>query len=190
MIRNTLFVLPLAAVLLTLLSSADAQTINASLAGVITDPAGAVVAGAKVEIVNTATDVPLTVFSHADGSYTAPSLPAGTYNVTVSAAGFKTDRRTSVILDVSQSARLDLRLEVGAVTESVDVTGTAPLLDATTSSVGAVVDSTKMANLPLNQRNPFSLVFLTPGVTGTVTLQFNQANISANGGRPGTMVTC
>ncbi|MBV9082598.1 MAG: carboxypeptidase regulatory-like domain-containing protein [Acidobacteriaceae bacterium] len=168
------------------LSPARAQTIDASLSGTITDPAGASVPAAKVQIVNTGTNAAVAVFSNSDGSYDAPALPAGTYDVTVSANGFKTDRRTGVTLDVSQSARLDLHLELGSMTETVDVTATAPLLDTTTSSVGQVVDSTSIANLPLNQRNPFSLVFLAPGVTGTVSLLFNQGNISANGGRPGT----
>ncbi len=162
------------------------QTINASLTGVISDPTGAAVPGAKVEIVNNATNVATVVTTRADGTYLAPALAPGTYSVTVAAGGFKTARRNNVTLDVSEAARLDMALEVGAVTESVDVTAQAVLLDSTTSSVGTVINSTSMSNLPLNQRNPFSLAFLAPGVTGSIAVGYNSDNISMNGGRPGS----
>jgi hypothetical protein len=169
-----------------LAGAARGQTINAALTGTITDSTGAVVPGAAVRITNSATNVATEAVSHADGVYQAPSLPAGTYVVTISANGFKMARRNDVVLDVSQQARLDVALEVGAISESVDVTAQADVVDSTTSSVGAVVDSSAMSNLPLNTRNPFSLVFLAPGVTGTVDVGYNTDNFSANGGRPGT----
>jgi len=88
-----------AAALLTV--TAYGQTINASLTGAITDSTGAVVPVAKVQITNSATNVQTGVIAHEDGTYEAPSLPPGTYVVTVSAGGFKTARRTDVVLDVS-----------------------------------------------------------------------------------------
>ncbi len=163
-----------------------AQNITASLTGVVSDPTGAAVPGARVQIVNTATNVETTVTTRADGSFLAPTLVTGTYSVVVTANGFKTARRNNVTLDVSETARLDIALEVGTVSESVDVTAQAVLLDSTTSSVGTVVDSNSMANLPLNQRNPFSLAFLAPGVTGSIAVGYNSDNISMNGGRPGS----
>ncbi len=171
---------------LLLSGAAYSQTINASLTGIVTDSSGAVIPNAKVQIVSTATNAQTDAITSADGAYQAPSLPAGTYVVTVSAGGFKTAKRNDVVLDVSQTARLDISLEVGAVSESVDVTAQSEVVDSTTSSVGAVVDSTAMSNLPLNTRNPFSLVFLVPGVTGSVDIGYNTDNFSANGGRPGT----
>jgi hypothetical protein len=166
--------------------SLRAQTINASLAGTVRDATGAAVAGAKVQIVNTATNAEINISTTSDGVFQAPSLPAGRYRVSAGAAGFKTAVRNDVILEVSEQAKLDLSLEVGAVTESVDVTAHAEVIDATTSSVGEVVDSITMENVPMVDRNPYSLVFLVPGMQGDVGLTYNSGNISANGGRPGT----
>jgi len=97
----------------------------------ITDSTGAAVPAAKVQIANVATNVQTGVTTNVDGTYQAPSLPAGTYTVAVSANGFKTARRNDVVLDVSQAARLDITLEVGAVSESVDVTAQAEVVDST-----------------------------------------------------------
>lgn len=164
----------------------DAQTINASLSGTVRDPTGAAVAGAKVQIVSTATNAETAVSTNAEGNFQAPSLPPGMYSVRAGATGFKTAVRNDVVLEVSQQATLDMRLEVGAVSESVDVTAHSEVVDATTSSVGDVVDSTAMENLPMIDRNPYSLIFLAPGTVGSVGLTYNSDNISANGGRPGS----
>ena len=147
---------------------------------------GAAVPGAKVRIVNTATNVETIVTTSAEGIYQAPSVPAGTYSVSAGASGFKTAVRNDVTLEVSQEATLDISLEVGSVSESVDVTARAEVVDATTSSVGDVVDSVAMENLPMVDRNPYSLIFLVPGTVGSVGLTYNSDNISANGGRPGS----
>ncbi|MBV9083902.1 MAG: TonB-dependent receptor [Acidobacteriaceae bacterium] len=172
--------LPFAALL------SNAQTIFASLTGLVTDPSGAPVPKAEVRVVNTATNAQTVVHTRDDGTFLAPSLKPGGYTVTVSAQGFKSAVRGDVHLDVSQTARLDIHLDLGSVTETIDVTAQAPLLDTTTSSLGQVIDSKSITNLPLNERNSYSLVLLAPGVTGGPALNYNGVNISANGGRPGS----
>ena len=169
-----------------LATAVHAQTITAALSGTIHDPAGAAVPGATVRIISSTTNVETTVTTNAEGVYQAPSLPPGQYLVRASAQGFKIAVRNEVKLEVSQQATLDLTLEVGSVSESVDVTAHADVVDATTSSVGDVVESAAMENLPMIDRNPYSLIFLVPGTNGDVGLTYNSDNISANGGRPGS----
>jgi hypothetical protein len=172
--------------LITTVVNLPGQTITASLSGTVRDPAGAAVPGATVRIVSTTTNVETAVTTNAEGIYQAPSLPAGTYTVRAGASGFKTAVRNDVVLEVSQQATLDINLEVGSVSESVDVTAHAEVVDATTSSVGDVVDHAAIENLPMIDRNPYSLIFLVPGTNGSVGLTYNSDNISANGGRPGS----
>jgi hypothetical protein len=163
------------------------QVVTASLEGTVTDPTGATVPGAAVKVRNSATNVETSVKTGADGRYYVASLqPGGPYVITVEAAGFKTVERGGITLEVNQSAEVNLTLEVGATSETVQVTGAAPLLEPTTAAMGQVVDSRSILNLPLNQRNAYSLVYLVPGVTGSTNGQYNSQNISINGGRPGS----
>lgn len=162
------------------------QTITASLDGTVQDASGAVVPGAKVRITQTATNAVVNVETGADGRYVAPALPAGPYAVQIEAAGFKTLHRTGIVLQVNQAARLDFVLELGAVTETVEVTGQAPLLDAANAAVGQVIENRSIVELPLNQRNPYSLILLAPGVSGSTGMTYNEVGFSVNGGRPGT----
>jgi hypothetical protein len=163
------------------------QVITGSINGTVIDPAGAAVPNAKVRAVNTATNLEVNATTNADGGYTFPSLPpGGAYSVTVTAAGFNTEEHTGVTLEVNQAARLDFTLKIGATTETVQVTASAPLIDPTSAAMGQVVSSESILNLPLNQRNTYSLVFLAPGVQGDVSFTYNNMNFSINGGRPGT----
>jgi outer membrane receptor protein involved in Fe transport len=162
------------------------QSITASLEGVVHDSTGAVIPGAAVSVVNAATNAKYTLATGPAGRFLAPSLPPGSYVIVVEAAGFRRLERGGVELQVAQAARLDLTLEVGAVTDSIKVTGEPPLLEPATSSMGQVIETHSIVNLPLNQRNPFALIFLAPGVHGSVDRTFNSMNWSANGGRPGT----
>ncbi len=163
------------------------QLVTASLEGTVTDPTGAATPGATVRVRNSSTNVETRVTTGSDGRYFVASLqPGGPYVITVEAAGFKTEERGGVTLEVNQAARVDIALEVGSASETVQVTGEAPLLEASTAAMGQVVDNRSIVNLPLNQRNAYSLVFLVPGVTGGVNAQYNSQNISVNGGRPGS----
>jgi hypothetical protein len=163
------------------------QVISASINGAVLDPAGAAVPNAKVRAVNTSTNLEIAAATDSDGRYTFPSLPpGGPYSVIVTAAGFNTEERSGVTLEVNQAARIDFTLRIGATTETVQVTAEAPLIDATTAAMGQVVTGESIVNLPLNQRNTYSLIFLAPGVQGDVSFTYNNMNFSINGGRPGT----
>ena len=164
-----------------------AQLVTASLEGTVFDPAGAVVPGAKVRVVNNSTNLEMRAVADSDGRFSFPSLPpGGPYSVTVEAAGFSTEEMAGITLAVNQAVRIDVKLRVGSATETVKVTAEAPLVESTTAAMGQVINTQSIVNLPLNQRNAYSLVFLAPGVTGSVTNQYNSSNISINGGRPGS----
>ncbi len=163
------------------------QTITASLEGVVKDTSGAVVQGARARIAHAGTNAGVEVISGEDGRFLAPALPAGPYTVTLEAPGFKKVQRSGIVLQVNQAARIELVLEIGDVTDTVKVTAEAPLLQATTSAVGHVVDNARIVNLSLNQRNPYALAFLLPGVTGNIGISASGRNpIYVNGGRGGT----
>jgi len=156
---------------------------TAQVTGRVSDPNESVVQGARVTTTNLGTGLKRETVTNDDGYYAIPLLPPGSYQVTVQKDGFKPISRTGLTLQVEQVARLDFTLEIGAASETVQITGATPLLERETSSVGQVVDNKKIVDLPLNQRNPFSLVLLVPGVNGSVGNTFISQNFSINGGR-------
>jgi hypothetical protein len=141
-----------------------AQFETATLTGTITDPVGAVIQNATVEAINEATNVSTAVTTNEEGRYNFPSLRPGSYRVNVSAQGFKQSVSTGLVLQVNQAARYDFQLSVGAVTEQVNVAAAAPVLETETSARGAVIDQTKIVELPLNGRDYNQLALLSPGV--------------------------
>ena len=141
-----------------------AQTELATLTGVVTDSTGAVVRGAEVVAVNEGTNASVTTTSNEAGRYLLTNLRPGTYTVTASLSGFRKSINSGVILQVAQTARLDIALTVGAVTEEVTVSATTPLLETETSDRGAVIDQRKIVELPLNGRDYNQLATLSPGV--------------------------
>jgi Carboxypeptidase regulatory-like domain len=161
--------------LLLLLTSARlyAQLGTATISGAVMDSSGAVIAGAQVSAVNTATSFQRATASNTLGEFSLPGLSPGTYDLTVRVEGFKTFQQRGLILQVDQNASLRVALEVGQVTETVEITGQAPLVESQTSSLGAVVDTQKILALPLNGRNFVELALLVPG---------------ANSGAPGSGV--
>jgi hypothetical protein len=167
-------------------ASAGAQVITASLQGEVRDQSGAVVPGAGVDVRNTATGAEVHVTTGPDGFFLAPSLPPGPYQVTIKAKGFKTLVSNTIVLEVDQRAQEHFALQVGAITQTVSVAAAAPLLARTTSDVGQVVDTNQITNLPLNARETYQFALLSPGVHGSVGLEFNQLALEVNGGLPGT----
>ena len=141
-----------------------AQSELATLTGTVTDASGAVVAKAQITITNGATGLATVSETNETGRYFVTSLRPGVYTVSASLAGFKKYLHPDVTLQVNQTARLDITLEVGAVTEEVSVTAAVPLLEAETSNRGAVIDQRKIAELPLNGRDYNQLATLSPGV--------------------------
>jgi carboxypeptidase family protein/TonB-dependent receptor-like protein len=146
------------------LTVALAQFETATLTGTVTDAAGAVVPNANVKAINEATNVEATAVANGEGRYLFPNLRPGTYRVVATAQGFKQAVSNGVELQVNQAARLDIQLTVGAVTEQVNVTAEAPILETESASRGAVIDQTKMVELPLNGRDYNQLALLSPGV--------------------------
>src|SRR5438093_2740445 len=143
--------------------SASAQEVGATLFGTVTDAAGASVPDAAVTITNPETGKTVTVTTQNDGSYVVPALTPGTYTVSVEKTGFKKSVQTGITLVVFQKARLDLQLEVGEISTTVEVTGAAPLVESGSASIGGVVDTRQVTELPLNIRRFGSLPLLFPG---------------------------
>ncbi len=145
-----------------------AQSVNGTLTGIVTDASDSVVAGAKVSIRNLDTGITKATETTAAGVYTMP-LPPATYSVTVEMNGFKTLVRAGIEVNVNQSSRLDLRLEVGQLSERVTVEAAAPLVQNETSELGMVMNSKMVTDLPLStpgqRRMVDTFTLLIPGVT-------------------------
>jgi len=155
--------LAFALVVITFTSALIAQVDRGSIVGTVSDPSGANVEGAKVVIRNLATDQPVEVTTDSSGAYAANLLRIGAYSVTVERQGFKRAVEPNVEVGVNQVVRVNLTLQVGAATESVQVTGTAPLLQTETSSLGTIETERRISDLPLNGRNFIQLAYLGPG---------------------------
>jgi hypothetical protein len=159
---------------------------SASLWGKVTDATGAVLPGARVTVTNAATNV--TAWSgvtDAGGSYTAPAVPVGRYDVTVELQGFKTVAVQGVRLEVDQRARIDATLAPGEVQETITVVGDrAGRLETEDSSVGLVISTAQVKNLPLPSRNVLNLLTLAGGVSsGGAATGINASQLSINGSR-------
>ena len=161
-----------------------AQEVSAGITGHVTDPSGGAIVDAKVTAtdLDRGTDWPTT--TNIDGIYAFPRVPIGRYSLKIEAKGFKTSLNPQIVLEVNQRARLDITMEVGAITESVSVTGEAPMLQTDTTQVGSVISSDLIANTPLISRNPVALTLLVAGVTTPDPASFNSGMRTTGGGRP------
>jgi hypothetical protein len=185
-LRRLQSLLCLLAVMMWFAPCLRAQRITASLGGIVRDPNQLVVPGANIQITNPATGQSLTTQSNSEGLFQLATLSPGSYTATISAAGFDTLVRTGIVLQVDQSATIDFTLTVGTTSMTVRVTGAAPLLETQSAEVGQVISNRSIVDLPLNQRNPYSLILLVPGVSGTVGQGGNGLQFNVNGGRAGT----
>lgn len=147
-----------------LMAGLHAQTFTATLSGRVIDPSGGAVPGAKVTIHNTGTNQEHSVTTAADGNFVLPLLPPGEYSLTVEAAGFKRDVRSSITLQVGQQVGLEMKLSLGNVSEVVQVSEDVPLVQNENASIGNVVDQKKIVELPLNGRDYLQLAQLQPNV--------------------------
>lgn len=143
---------------------AHGQGTAGSIVGTVKDPSGAVIADAAVTVKNIATNASRKVQTNTAGDYSVPLLPPGEYEVSVEQPGFRSSVSGSIPLEVNQTVRVDINLQVGNQTQQVEVTGAAPLINTDTSSLGQVVNQTSVSTLPLNQRNFVSFAYLVPGV--------------------------
>ncbi|MBI3682678.1 MAG: TonB-dependent receptor [Acidobacteria bacterium] len=145
-------------------ATAFAQSNSATLLGSVTDPTGAVIAGAGITVTNAKTRVARQSVTDAAGAYEIPLLSAGEYLIAVEHSGFKRIERSGIALSAGDKVKLDLRLEVGNVAEQITVAEAAPLLATQTPARGVTIASNQVENLPLNGRNFVQLISLQPGV--------------------------
>lgn len=161
-----------------------AQEVSGGITGRITDPAGAAIAGASVTARDLERGTLWPTHSNEEGIYAFPRLPVGTYEVKIEAKGFKTFVQPKLLLEINQRARLDASMEIGAVEEAVQVTGTAPLLQTETTVVGSAISPNTIVNTPLISRNFIELTLLAPGVTTPDPASFHSGVRTSGGGRP------
>ncbi len=174
--------------------TAHGQAVSGTILGTVTDSSGGVMANAKVTIVNEGTSLTRVVTADPNGEYTAPSLPPGRYTVMTEMPGFKALALSNIDLGVDQRVRIDLKLEVGAMTESVSIKAETPLVQTSSSELGTTVTDQEIEALPLNGRNFVNLTRTVPGVLrgipganidGAGSLAWRaSASFSANGQRP------
>jgi len=172
---------------------ARAQEVTARLSGTVKDSAGGVVPDAALTATNSSTGVVTRTTSDASGDYLFPALAPGTYRLSVEKAGFTTGILSGISLNVDQKASLDVVLQVGQVTQSVNVEAAAPLVDSSSASMGTVVDEQPILDLPLNLRRTGALALVVPGTVDTTNRSltsatgngsgFNDNSYSGSGGR-------
>jgi hypothetical protein len=170
-------------------SSLSAQSYTGTIIGTLKDTSGAVIPRATVTITSLQTARQETATTNLEGRYTSIPLAPGEYRVEASLQGFRGAARTGVTVQVNTTAVIDFTLEVGELTDQVEVRADATLLETTTGTVGKVVDNRRILELPLNTRNVYSLIFLTPGVAGSIGNNYNSMSYSVNGARPTMMDT-
>ncbi len=152
--------------LLITTTPATAQVDRGAIVGTVTDPSGARISNAQITVTNRETGQPVHLTTDDEGNYNANLLKIGTYSVSATRQGFETTTQSSVDVAVNQSVRVDLVLKLGSATETVEVTGAAPLLQTESSSLGTVETERRISELPLNGRNFIQLAYLGPGANG------------------------
>ncbi len=171
------------------IASLEAQQVTAAITGKVVDPQGAAVVGAKVVAVDKARGTEWPTTSNGDGEYSLPRLPIGAYDLKVTANGFQTATQSNIVLDMNQTARLDMTMVVGNVTQTIEVTSTAPLLQTQSTELGQVIDAATNVDLPLATRNYVQLTLLAPGSihpnpsgfkSGLTTSSSSRPNVNGN----------
>jgi hypothetical protein len=143
---------------------ARAQSIYGTISGLVTDPSTAIVASAKVTLVNEGTNLQRSALSNNTGEYVFSQVIPGAYTITVEAAGFKKVERKTVVLETQGQLKIDLQLEVGNASESVQVIADVGVIETATASQGQVIDNQKLVDLPNIGRNPFMMSKLAPNI--------------------------
>src|SRR5690242_8470930 len=164
------------------------QVTTTNMSGTVTDSSGAAVPSAQVTVTNTGTGFTRTVQTGAQGEYHLEFLPIGNYNIEVSANGFKKVVRTGIVLQADQPARVDAQLQLGQVTETVEVTSEIPLVNTSNPEIGRTIETQEIVNLPIVNRNPYTLLDLVPGVQrndNSIVLGYPEQRTLINGGVDG-----
>jgi len=176
------------AVTLLLAPVAPAQSTGGRIRGTVTDASGAAIAGAKVTLINEATSAARDAETNATGGYLFLEVPVGTYEVDITITGFKKYVRKGIPLNLDEIIGVDAALQVGGATETVEVSGAPPIIDTTTTQLGAVMTEQSIKELPLSTRNAYELLQLQPGVQSQLGADLfygsdNPGVVSVNGGR-------
>src|SRR5713226_696346 len=166
-------------ILITAASLAWGQQ-NATVVGTITDPTGAVVPGVTVSLGNVNTGVALTAVTNSTGYYRVENLIPGQYTVTVEMKGFQKAVRTVFTLEVAQTATIDITLQLGSVTQTFEVTGVTPMLQAQTAELGQVIQRQEVTDLPVVDRNYLKLALLAPGTSSYYNRSFESSAFMNN----------
>lgn len=170
-------------------SIAFAQSYSGTIVGSVKDSSGAVLPHAAVTITNQQTDQQESVTADLEGRYASLPLPPGQYRIEAGLPGFRRAARANVTVQINTTLVIDFTLEVGALADAVEVRADATPLETTTGTMGKLVDNRRILELPLNTRNVYSLIFLTPGVAGSIGNNYNSMSYSVNGARPTMMDT-
>src|ERR1039458_9267060 len=163
------------------LGFAGAQVSTGTIVGVVQDNTGGVLSGATVTVTHLATGQIRTTHTNDQGEFNAQFMPLGTYSVAVTAPGYQTKVLSGITLQVDQTANLTIKLEIGSVSQTVEVTSAAPLVDTTTSSLGQVIDNHEVLSMPLNGRNPFALGLLVGGTAPVAGVASNLPFVGGGG---------
>src|SRR4051812_29366039 len=167
------------------LQCAGAQEVTASITGTVTDPSGAAVAGANVTATSQERGVTFTAVTNDSGLYRIGQLPVGTYTLKIEKPGFAAASHPAFVLTLNQVARIDTTMKVGQTSETVEVTGAAPVMETDTTQVDTIINAATNDNLPLASRNYVQLTLLAPGSVSTDPSSFNSGNNTGGyGGRP------
>jgi len=159
----------------------QASAVNGAIEGVVQDSSGGAIPGVAVAVINTGTGLTRVVTTNALGFYRAPLLPLGTYRVAAEIPGFTQFSREGIILTAGMTARIDVTLGVGAMQETVTVSGDSPVVEPAKIELGRVLDAREIHNIPLVSRNPFNFALLQANVTGYENEEFGVPRINANG---------
>ena len=178
------FVVLLVIGVLGVLQPAWSQEVTAAIVGTVTDPSGAPLKDADVTATDTERGTVLSTKTNDSGAYNITRVPVGTYTVKISAPGFQTAVHTGITLVLNQTARIDMQMKLGQVSETVEVTGSTPVLQTDRTEVSTVIDSTTNDALPLATRNYVQLTLLAPGAVTPNPSSFNNGDNTASGGRP------
>jgi hypothetical protein len=143
--------------------AAWAQQVTAAITGVVTDPSGAPIANASVTAKDTQRGTTSTTQTNDAGAYNLPRVPIGIYELRAEAKGFQTAVRSAITLEINQNARVDIAMTIGEVSQTVEVTGSAPILQTETTQLGTIIGAKTNEDLPLASRNYVQLTLLAPG---------------------------
>ena len=162
-------------------AAAQSQAANGTIEGTITDASGGLLPGVTVTVRNTDTGAERVVVTDANGLYRAPLLPLGTYTVAAELAGFKKHEQTGIPITAGAAAVINIKMEIGGITEVVSVQSEAAVVDLGKIDVGRNLNEREIHNLPLVSRNPYNFALLQPGVSGLENSEFGVPRFSANG---------